>query len=396
MLWQGHTEFLSTLLQIIEVLSQQSTVVLGFPDIFIAQMLPSLALLYKTNTDGYTRFLCFKIFFDILVLHLDSVSASSSDELPDAQQQPMNTEQHRPSCMTQMEAIVGQHFLPLYPKLVEDEDPIPMYAHKLLVMLLEHKCIKIADILQLKLVSQLFDFLSDDLSSINLHNVRLCLFLASAPEVDTSSLSRLKVVRKIGALLDFVHAKGMEDFLDPVLSVCRFFLLRNAGIIHNTVAGAGGEKKGSSSEDAAGIEDIAELGQHAGIFMELCGSHEPQIAEAAAECLVLVVTAAPRAAASGYFASLSKMAHVLEACANCHGPAVLQQLQRRLLFALSVVCKEQRASSPTLQPLRPPVISNADFIALENIVIRLRKSSFPQVAEVAISAAFELQRLPRQ
>ncbi|CAM6127262.1 unnamed protein product [Calypogeia fissa] len=385
--FQGQTEFLSTLLQIIEVLSQQSTVVLGYPDIFIAQMLPSLALLYKTNSDGDTRFLCFKIFFDILVLYLDSISAPIP-ELPATQ--PVNTDL-RPTCMTQMEPIVGQHFLPLYPKLVDDDDPIPMYAHKLLVMLLDHKCIKIADILQLKLISQFFDFLTDDLSSINLHNVRLCLFLASAPEVDTNALSHLKVVRRIGALLDFVHAKGMEDFLDPVLSVCRFFLLRNAGNIN--MAGTGGTK--GSSEDAA-IEDIAELGKHAGIFLELCGSHEPQIAEAAAECLVLMVKAAPRSAAIGFFASISKLANVLESCANCHGPVVLQQLQRRLLFALSVVCKEQRVSSPTLQPLPPPVISNSDFIALENIVIRLRKSNFPQVAEVAISAAFELQRLPRQ
>jgi serine/threonine-protein kinase ULK4 len=37
----------------------------------------------------------------------------------------------------------------MYPVLVEDEDPIPMYAQKLLVMLLDLKCIKVADILQL-------------------------------------------------------------------------------------------------------------------------------------------------------------------------------------------------------------------------------------------------------
>ncbi len=122
-----------------------------------------------------------------------------------------------------------QHLLPMYPVLVEDEDPIPMYAQKLLVMLLDLKCIKVADILQLKLVSQFFDVLLGDLLSINLHNVQLCLFLASSPEVDTAVLSELKVVGRVGALLDFVYAKGMQDFLDPVLSVCRFFLVRNAG-----------------------------------------------------------------------------------------------------------------------------------------------------------------------
>jgi hypothetical protein len=37
----------------------------------------------------------------------------------------------------------------------------------------------------------------------------------------------------------------------------------------------------------------------------------------------------------------------------------------------------------------------SDFISLENIVIWLRKSSSPQVAEAAVNAVFELQRLPR-
>ena len=117
----------------------------------------------------------------------------------------------------------------MYPILVEDEDPIPMYAQKLLVMLLDLECIQIEDILQLKLISQFFEFLQSDLASINLHNVRLCLYLASSPKVDSKALSDLRIVSHVGALLDFVHAKGMQDFLDPVLLVCRSFLIRNVG-----------------------------------------------------------------------------------------------------------------------------------------------------------------------
>lgn len=113
--------------------------------------------------------------------------------------------------------------------LIEDEDPIPMYAQKLLVMLLDHRCIQIENILQLKLISQFFEFLQADLNSINLHNVRLCLYLSSSPIVDSKVLSDLRVVRHVGALLDFVHAKGMQDFLDPVLSVCRCLLVRSVG-----------------------------------------------------------------------------------------------------------------------------------------------------------------------
>ncbi|BBN03345.1 serine/threonine-protein kinase ULK4 [Marchantia polymorpha subsp. ruderalis] len=370
--FQGHDEFQSTLLQIIEVLSQQSSVVLKYPDTFIAQVLPSLSQLYKSNTDGDMRFLCFKIFFDILMLYLEDISTSDG-ESPSSQNPATES---RPTCMTHIEPIIGKYFLPLYPKLVDDEDPIPMYAHKLLVMLLDHKCIKIVDILQLKLVSQFFEFLSDDLSTINLHNVRLCLFLASAPEVDSKSLSALRVVGRIGSLLEFVHAKGMEDFLDPVLSVCKFFLIRNAG------------SSGGKSGDGL-IQDIEELCRHSGIFVELCGSHD-RISETSAECLVLTVKASPTAASSGVLANLSKVAQVLESCVERHDSA---SLQRRLLFVVSTIFKEQRMASGSSLPV--PKIAHSDFIALENIVIRLRRSSAPQVAEAAVSAAFELHHLPR-
>ena len=110
-------------------------------------------------------------------------------------------------CREKLEAIVKQHFLPLYPILVEDEDPIPMYAQKLLVMLLDLRCIQIGDILQLKLISQFFEFLQSDLPSINLHNVRLCLYLASSPDVESKVLSDLQVVGPGGDTLRLCACK---------------------------------------------------------------------------------------------------------------------------------------------------------------------------------------------
>ena len=53
-----------------------------------------------------------------------------------------------------LKSISNSHFLPLYPSFIEDEDPIPMYAQKLLVMLIEFEYIKISDILQTKTISQ--------------------------------------------------------------------------------------------------------------------------------------------------------------------------------------------------------------------------------------------------
>ena len=61
-----------------EVLSQQTAILLAYPDTFIAKVLPSLAVLYKKNTDGDMRFLCLKVFFDILVVFLDDISNANS------------------------------------------------------------------------------------------------------------------------------------------------------------------------------------------------------------------------------------------------------------------------------------------------------------------------------
>lgn len=134
------------------------------------------------------------------------------------------------------------------------------------------------------------------------------------------------------------------------------------------------------------------MGQHSVIFLELCGSREPQVAETAAECLVLMLKAAPQAAAGPIFSSLSRFVNSLEACAQSHTPSLSAKLQSQLLFAISVSCKELRENK---QPLRNSSPSSPDFVSLENMVVRLRKSSSPQVAEAAVSAALELQRVPR-
>ena len=143
------------------------------------------------------------------------------------------------------------------------------------------------------------------------------------------------------------------------------------------------------------IQDIGDMGQHAAIFLELCGSREPQDAEIAAECLVLMLKAAPQSAAGPIFSSLGRFVNLLEACAHSHTPSLSANLQSQLLFAISASCKEVREAHANKQPLRISAPSSPDLVSLENIVIRLRKSTSSQVAEAAVSAALELQRVPQ-
>ncbi|KAL3727500.1 hypothetical protein ACJRO7_032262 [Eucalyptus globulus] len=100
-----------------------------------------------------------------------------------------------------------------------------MCAQKLLLVLIEFDLTKISEILQPKTISHCFRFSLCDLSCANVNDVELCVALASAPEMDPKLLSQLKVVRQIGNLLEFEHAKNMEDFLKLMLGLCKALLL---------------------------------------------------------------------------------------------------------------------------------------------------------------------------
>ncbi|KAM5569102.1 hypothetical protein ABKV19_016560 [Rosa sericea] len=127
-------------LRILESVADESLVILKSPDFFTREVLPSLAVLYKGNKDGDARFLCLKILFDVMVIFLNEQSEDEQGS-------------------KELQSISNTNFLPLYCSLIEDEDPIPLYAQKLLVMLIDYIYIKIADILYLKIVLQCFEFL---------------------------------------------------------------------------------------------------------------------------------------------------------------------------------------------------------------------------------------------
>ncbi|KAJ4968677.1 hypothetical protein NE237_015378 [Protea cynaroides] len=292
--FQGRDDFQITLLRVLESIAEEPSVVLEQPNTFIHQILLSLSVLYKGNKDGDARFLCLKIMFDVMVIFLNE---PSEDE--------QRTED--------LKFISSAHFLPLYTSFVQDEDPIPMYAQKLLLMLIEFNYIKISDILHQEMVSQCFEFLLDDLSSANVNNVKLCLALASAPEMETKILSQLRVVRRIGNLLEFVNAKEMEDFVEPTLDLCKAFLLHGIGSRKGVVYSKEPALLGDSSFDTSSaldqhdfIKDIADFVSNVSVLLELCVFHESQVADLASECVILLLKAAPREGTMGLLTNLSK------------------------------------------------------------------------------------------
>ncbi|KAA8527500.1 hypothetical protein F0562_034785 [Nyssa sinensis] len=371
--FQGRDDFQITLLRVLESITEEPSVIIESPNVFIREILPSLAVLYKGNKDGDARFLCLKILFDVMVIFMNE---PSEDE-------------QRPG---DLKSISNSHFLPLYPTLIEDEDPIPMYAQKLLVMLIEFNYIKIPDILHLKIVSQCFEFLVGDLSTANVNNVMLCLALASAPELETKILSQLKVVRRIGNLLEFVYAKEMEDFIEPTLGLCRAFLLRSVGSRKGFVYAkepallCDGSSEGSNAVDQQQcIRDIMDFGSNVGVLLELSKSHEANVADIASECVILLLKAAPREATTGFLTNLPKVSAILESWHR----GISHLLVQRILHALCYSCRQYLSQAMILS------ISVSEVSRIEVIVSELKSSSIPGFADAAFRVALELQRLPR-
>ncbi|MCO5588972.1 hypothetical protein L7F22_042936 [Adiantum nelumboides] len=370
--FQGLEDFQATLLRIFEVFGQQSSIPLTFPEVFLREVLPSLAILYRKNSSGDTRFLCLKIFFDVLVVYLDDIANSGRQ----------GTGKYSSGCASQedLHYIAKQQFLPYYSKLMDDDDPIPMYAQKLLVMLLDIKCIKIEDILHLQLFSQFFDFLRQDFSTINLHNIRLCHFLASSVEVKTSCLSQLEISGRVGALLEFVHARDMEDFLEPSLSLCKSLLMRSTS-----------KERGEAQGD--GVTDIGEFGKFTSVFLELCCRHEALVAELAAECMLLLVRVNPTIAALLLTSKMPLLRNALESSCSSQGSRAASRVQKLLLLTVSVACKEQRLMFAGLQSKQMPVKTGSDIMAVLSVVGRLKNSNVQMVVEAATDAGLELQGL---
>ncbi|XP_078440235.1 kinase family with ARM repeat domain-containing protein [Wolffia australiana] len=364
--FQGRDDFQTTLLRILESLSEESCIIQREPTVFLKQILPSLLIIYRGNKDGDSRFLCLKILFNVMVILQSEVPEGGED----------------------VKSLVEAGFLPLYPSMIEDEDPIPMYAQKFLVMLIEFKHVRISHLLEERMVAQCFDFLLRDLSDANVSNVKLCLALTSADEMKPGVLSKLRVVKKIGNLLDFVNAKGMEDFLSPTLSLCKEFMYRAFG----------GDRAAAFSGDPARlidagvdeseffVKDITDFSGKIGVFLELIENPDQNIADLASECLVLLFRIVPREATLGALTSLPRMNNVVDR--QREGGSRL--LLWRVLCCLVFSCRYYLSRGLILS------LGRADVIRMEAAVSRLKSSSSHSgLATAAESLLRELQRLPR-
>eukprot|EP00873_Tetraselmis_striata_P032905 jgi/Tetstr1/453169/TSEL_040186.t1 len=159
----------------------------------------------------------------------------------------------------QIDNLVQKHVLPLLPGLLEDEDPMPLYALKLLGALLEARSAWVDAIDRLGLIPKFFEFLSLDHTNNN-----------------------LGVVPKVAAVVEYAHENRVEPFLEPVLELCQSLLEVDGAAVKAGEAGAG------VSGPLVGCYDI---------FLELATHPDPPLAVAAAQCEAALLATHPGDAA---------------------------------------------------------------------------------------------------
>ncbi|KAI3682323.1 hypothetical protein L1987_82226 [Smallanthus sonchifolius] len=120
--FQGRDDFLLTLLRVLEAITEEASVIEENHTTFVNEILVSLSVVCKGSKDGDARFLCLKIWFEVVVNLLNG-APEDRGRLED------------------LKVICHDHFVPMFPMLMEDDDPTPIYAQKLHEMLLEFNII---------------------------------------------------------------------------------------------------------------------------------------------------------------------------------------------------------------------------------------------------------------
>ena len=175
-------------------------------------------------------------------------------------------------------ALIRGGLLPLCPALLGDEDPIPLYALKLLGGALEADAAMCGDAARFGLAPKFFEFLSLEHTNNNVHNVRLCLALARSRAVRTLELLvDFAAGHKVAAVLAYAHENAVEPFLEPSLGICAALFSRVVDLR---------ETVGSDPDDLdAAMDGVAPLFDVVGVLIECGSAGETEVASFAVPAL---------------------------------------------------------------------------------------------------------------
>ena len=321
----GSEQFQADVLALLETLSRCASCLLAAPDAVTSALLPSLAKCLdasgesaerrdsRTSRDDDApdaadrRFLALKLTCDALLpLLLESpISFSLSETDGTSPVEKKSVHRRKGANKEALLSLLKNELLPKMPRLLRDEDPIPLYALKLLGGALEADAGSLcAFVVHLGLAPRFFEFLSLEHTNNNVHNVRLCLALSASRAVSTTSLLKeFECGRKVAAVLQYAHENAVEPFLEPALGISRAVLARAAEARDGELRGSRG---GASFAEA--LRGITPLLSCARVFLEcaVLGSTEvngPNAPLLAAESVRMLAELLPEETANELFAS---------------------------------------------------------------------------------------------
>uniref|UniRef100_A0A7S3R0S0 Protein kinase domain-containing protein n=2 Tax=Dunaliella TaxID=3044 RepID=A0A7S3R0S0_DUNTE len=313
----GMAEFKATLMHVLEAICQQTELVLQHHEAMLSQFLPALcATVSSPNESGDTRFFCLRMVSEVMqLLVMDTELYGSPGSAAPEERLGLAT--------AAVDQLMASHILPMVPHLLRDEDPMPLYALKLLGGLLESNPGYVQAMEAMGLATQFFEFLSLEHANNNVHNIRLCRQIVAAGSMPVSVLVDLQVGEKVAAVLEYATHNNVEPFLEPVLELCHAIVQRDAR-----------EVEAGRSDGAL----MAVLLEQSGLFLELCAHSDGPVSVAAALCLNDMVAVYPEQCAPWLLSpeSVAILAPVLQGeHLDATATAPPAQLQQHLLEAVS-------------------------------------------------------------
>ena len=231
---------------------------LRFPKVTIREVLPALAKLLRGSDSPDARFLALKLTCDSMLplLALQPVKIDYENARSNAEEMREEAARGDANSVCQIDAddkrylteSLRMDFLPSCPALLMDEDPIPLYALKLLAGSMnncgaeeeENANARGDEALEKALAhfaSKFFAFLSLDHANNNAHNARLCLFLCRSKNSILSTrklFTELSACERVADVLVYSRENRVEPFVEPASKMCEVLAKRAMQALEDT------------------------------------------------------------------------------------------------------------------------------------------------------------------
>ena len=251
-------------------LLQQTELLLQHYEVILSNLLPAVCTVVTSPAEsGDTRFLCLRLVSEVTQLYL------MDSELYGAGPSGSGSGGGRGVAADVIDSLLRDTILPTIPRLLQDEDPMPLYALKLLGGLLEVNPGYVANVESMGLSSQFFDFLSLEHANNNVHNIKLCRQVIHAGRMSTQELLRLQVADRVAAVVNYAAQNNVEPFLEPVLELSHTLMQRRP-------------------IDQQLQQLTAVFLDQAANFLELCAHLDTNIGRSAASCVLDLVEIFPQ------------------------------------------------------------------------------------------------------